>query len=120
MQLEICREISEEMIREEHLRIAVMLDFITDNWNDEQPVETPIAELRQEFNRHAAIEESVLARLAPHSLDEHRRGHESMSALLFQLEAANGDGSDIRPLLEQILTLFTQKLMPDDAVFIQQ
>jgi|AGTN01.3.fsa_nt_gi hypothetical protein len=119
MRLEMHHDITEEMIREEHLRLAVMIDLITDEWHDRQPVDAYIAELRLEFDQHASLEESVLAEYAPHVLEEHRYGHARMAGLLRRLAMENRIGGDIRPVLNEMQVLFTERLMPDDAIFLR-
>lgn len=120
MHMQLGTEISEEMIREEHLRIAVMLDTITDGWKDSQPVGAMIIDLVEEFDRHVVIEEGVLSQAAPQLLDKHRNGHDRMSVLLHRLMAANEAGANIAPVLDDILALFTTTIMPDDAVFLRR
>jgi hemerythrin len=119
MRLETNQDISEEAIREEHLRLAVMIDLITDEWNDHQPVDAYIAELRLEFDQHSLLEETVLAERAPHVLEHHREGHLKMADLLRRLAEENSTGGDIRPVLNEMLVLFTGQLMPDDAIFLR-
>lgn len=107
-----------ESIREDHLRLAVVLDLIQDDMAAAQPVGARLAQLRMEFERHANAEEDVLARLDPEALEAHRRGHDRMRALLRTLTAQHDGGHDIGGLLAQVVELFTGQLMPADKVFI--
>lgn len=104
-------------IREDHLRLAVLLDLIQDNLAASQPVGARLAQLRMEFDRHAHREEEALATYHPTLLESHRRGHDRMRLLLTQLSAGHDGGRDIGAMLGQIVGLFTGQLMPADQVF---
>lgn len=104
-------------IREDHLRLAVLLDLIEDNLAAGQPVGARLAQLRMEFDRHAHREEEVLAQYHPALLDSHRHDHDRMRLLLAQLSASHDGGRDIGAMLDQIVGVFTSQLMPADRVF---
>lgn len=106
-----------EMVREDHLRIAVLLDTIEDELAESKPVSERIAQLCVEYDAHAIREELALAQFHPDLLEPHRLGHDRMRALLGQLSAADGRGGDIAPLLAQVVGMFTGLLMPADTVF---
>lgn len=108
-----------DSIREDHLRLAVLLDTIQDELAAAQPVSGRLAQLRMEFEHHATHEEEVLARLYPDFLDDHRRGHDRMRALLRSLSALYDGGHDIRPMMIQVVETFTSQLMPADRVFAE-
>lgn len=107
-----------ETIREDHLRLAVLLDQIQDDMAAAQPVGPRLAQLRMEFERHANREEEVLARVQPETLESHRRGHDRMRILLHNVTARYDGGHDIGELLDQVVGMFTGQLMPADGVFI--
>lgn len=107
-----------EAIREDHLRLAVLLDLIEDELAAAKPVAGRLAQLRVEYDRHAIREEEALAQFLPAQLDSHRHGHDRMRALLSQLSAAHDGGRDIGELLNQVVGMFTNQLIPADAVFI--
>lgn len=106
-----------ETIREDHLRLAVLLDLIQDDMAAAQPVGPRLAQLRMEFERHANREEEVLARFEPETLESHRRGHDRMRILLHSVSARYDGGHDIGELLAQVVGMFTGQLMPADGVF---
>lgn len=106
-----------EMIQEDHLRLAVLLDTIDDELAAMQPLAPRLAQLRIEYDRHALCEEEALAEHHPDQLDSHRRGHDRMRALLGRLSAEHDSGGDIRATLDQVVRLFTADLLPADAVF---
>ncbi|MGE5515642.1 MAG: hemerythrin domain-containing protein [Bacteroidota bacterium] len=106
-----------EMIREDHLRLAVLLDLIEDELAAGKPLAGRLAQLRNMFDRYAIREEEALTRSRPALLDSHRQGHEHMRALLGQLSDAHDSGGDIGGLLDQVVHMFTGRLMPADAVF---
>lgn len=106
-----------EMIREDHLRLAVLLDLIEDELAAGKPLAGRLAQLRNMFDRYAIREEEALAHSRPALLDSHRQGHEHMRALLGQLSDAHDSGDDISGLLDQVVRMFTGRLMPADAVF---
>lgn len=106
-----------EMIREDHLRLAVLLDLIEDELAAGKPLAGRLAQLRNMFDRYAIREEEALTHSRPTLLDSHRQGHEQMRALLGQLSAAHDSGHDIGDLLNQVVRTFTGRLMPADAVF---
>lgn len=109
-----------EEIREDHLRLAVMLDLIGDDLADKLPVGGYIAALIQEFEHHARRKEQALSAIADGEHAEYRRGHDDMRALLHHLAQDYEAGTDIRPNLAEVLRLFTDRLMPADAVFISR
>ncbi|MGE5477330.1 MAG: hemerythrin domain-containing protein [Bacteroidales bacterium] len=106
-----------EMVREDHLRIAVLLDTIEDELAESKPISEKIAELRMEYDAHAIREEQALAAFHPDLLEPHRLGHDRMRALLGQLSVVHDYGGDIAPLLAQVVGMFTGQLMPADTVF---
>ena len=109
-----------EHIQEDHLRLAVLLDQIDDDLDAGLPVGGRIALLRAEFEQHSVREEAALAEIADADHVEHRRGHDRMRALLRDLAEAHDEGADIRPLLAQVLRLFTDQLLPADEVFLSR
>ena len=106
-----------EAIREDHLRLAVLLDLIQDGLAAARPVGPRLAQLRMEFERHANREEEVLARFDPETLESHRRGHDRMRVLLHSVSARYDGGHDIGEALAQVVGMFTGQLMPADDVF---
>lgn len=108
-----------EMIREDHLRLAVLLDLIEDDLAEAKPLAGRLAQLRSEYDRHTIREEDALARFHPTLLDSHRRGHDHMRALLWRLSTAHDGGHDIAELLRQVVGTFTTQLIPEDWVLTQ-
>lgn len=106
-----------ETIREDHLRLAVLLDLIEDELAAAKPLSGRLAQLRTEYDRHAIREEDALARLHPSLLESHRQRHNSMRMLLSQLSAAHDGGRDIGEMLRQVVSMFVGQLMPADRVF---
>lgn len=106
-----------DMVQEAHLRLAVLLDLIDDEMAVGLSVAPRLAQLRMEYDRHALGQEQVLSLHLPHLLDQHRRGHDRMRALLARMSTEYASGGDIRPIRDQVLALFTDRLMPDDLVF---
>lgn len=109
-----------EMIQEDHLRLAVLLDTIEDELAANMAVGPRLAQLRIEYDRHAICEESALAEHQPGQLSDHRRGHDRMRALLGRLSDIHDSGDDIRATLDQVVGLFTADLLPADAIFMAQ
>lgn len=110
----------EDEIQEDHLRLAVLLDQIEDDLDDHVPADDRIARLTLEFEQHAVREERALAAIANADLEGHKRGHDRMRELLHQLAVEYGHGADIRPKLHAVLRLFTDELLPADAIFISR
>lgn len=106
-----------ETIREDHLRLAVLLDLIEDELAAAKPLSGRLAQLRTEYDRHAIREEDALARLHPGLLESHRQRHNSMRMLLIQLSAAHDGGRDISDMLRQVVGMFVGQLMPADTIF---
>lgn len=107
-----------ETIREDHLRIAVLLDTIQDELQELRPVNGALAELRAEYERHTLHEERALAQWHPALLDSHVRDHANMHALLNRLSSDHERGCDIGDLLHQVVGMFTDRLMPADAALL--
>lgn len=106
-----------EAIREDHLRLAVLLDQIQDDIAAGQPAGPRLAQLRMEFERHANRKEEVLAHFPTEAQERRRRGHDRMRALLHSLSARYEGGHDISGMLEQVVALFTGQLLPADTIF---
>ncbi|MBC7951941.1 MAG: hypothetical protein H7Z12_09030 [Rhodospirillaceae bacterium] len=113
-------ETIEDEIQEDHLRLAVLLDQIEDDLDERLPAGGRIAQLVLEFEQHAVREEKALAGIANADHAEHRQGHDRMRALLRQLAEDYDNGADIRPNLHAVLRLFTDQLLPADAIFISR
>ena len=107
-------------IQEDHLRLAVLLDQIDDDLDSGLPVGGRIALLRAEFEHHSKREEAALAKIATADHVEHRKGHDRMRGLLQNLAETHDAKGDIRPLLAQVLRLFTDQLLPADEVFLSR
>ncbi|MBC7906174.1 MAG: hypothetical protein H7Y60_05425 [Rhodospirillaceae bacterium] len=110
----------EDEIQEDHLRLAVLLDQIEDDLDEHLPVGGRIAQLTAEFEQHAMREERALAGIANADHAEHKGGHDRMRELLRQLAKDYDGGADIRPNLHAVLRLFTDQLLPADAIFISR
>ena len=106
-----------DMVQEAHLRLAVLLDLIDDEMAAGRSVVARLAQLRMEYDRHALGQEQVLSLHLPHLLDQHRRGHDRMRALLARMSTEYASGEDVRATRDQVLALFTDRLLPDDMVF---
>lgn len=106
-----------ETIREDHLRLAVLLDMIEDELAAAKPLSGRLAQLRTEYDSHAIREEEALARLYPDLLESHRQRHNNMRVMLTQLSAAHDGGRDIGDMLRQVVGIFVGQLMPADAIF---
>ncbi|MCR6632528.1 MAG: hypothetical protein NVV74_22165 [Magnetospirillum sp.] len=106
-----------EMVEEDHLHLAFLLDLLEDELSAGQPVAGRLAQLRRDFGRHAIRTQQVLERHRPELLEDLRLGHERMSALLLRMSAELVNGVDIQPTLDQILALFTGQLLPANKVF---
>jgi len=109
-----------DAIQEDHLRLAVLLDLIDDDLDAGLPVGGRIALLTAEFEQHSRREEAALALIATADHVEHRKGHDRMRALLCELAETHDAGGNIRPLLVQVLRLFTDQLLPADEVFLSR
>ena len=107
-------------IQEDHLRLAVLLDQIDDDLDAGLPVGGRIALLSEEFEQHSVREEAALDEIADADHAEHRKGHDRMRALLRELAETHDAGADIRPLLVQVLRLFTDQLLPADEIFLSR
>lgn len=110
----------EEDIQEDHLRLAILLDQIEDDLADHVPAGERIAELMDEFEQHALLEERALDGINHADCIAHRHGHDCMRVLLQQLTLDYQAGADIRPNLAAVLRLFTDELLPADAIFISR
>lgn len=110
-------EIVVELVQEAHLRLAVLLDQIDDEMAAGLPVTLRLAQLCLEYDRHTQGQERMLDQYLPHLLEQHRNGHDLMRDLLARMRTDYALGHDIRPVRNQVLALFADRLMPDDTVF---